>query len=211
MTKATSIVTTDEEAWKYADKKDWWVFDKLILARALSYRCGPAGMPVPKPGKYIVRPCVNTQGMGLGASAMFLEKNTTHLPPGYFWCEFFDGTHYSHDYMDGAHKVCYQGVKDIENPRKFSHWFRDTQAPKLNLPSFIQDLVARYKNVNIECINDKIIEVHLRASPDWVKHDADELIPVHVSEDSLEYITQHKLKFVEDPAADRVGFFILKR
>lgn len=196
---------TDEEAWRFADKRDWWVFDKLILSRALRYVCGPAGYDVPRIGHYIVRPCVNTRGMGLGAYVTKLTGKTDHLPPGSFWCEYFSGNHYSHDFVDGKHAVCYHGVKDKEDETRFSHWFKShrTEPP---LPDFIADLIARYRNVNIECIEDRIIEVHLRASPDWHNYNADELIPVHSS--AVAYAQENNMHFVFDPAADRVGFFV---
>ena len=49
--------------------------DKLILSRKLKYNCGPVGLDVPN-GWYIVRPCVNMLGLGLGAQKVWLEKET---------------------------------------------------------------------------------------------------------------------------------------
>ena len=40
----------------------------------------PTGIDVPFCGYYIVRPCVNALGLGLGAKKVWLEKNTTHPP-----------------------------------------------------------------------------------------------------------------------------------
>ena len=36
-------------------------------------------MDVPKPDWYIVRPCINAMGLGLGAEKVWLEKDTEHL------------------------------------------------------------------------------------------------------------------------------------
>ena len=52
-----------------------WILDKLILSRKLKYNCGPVGLDVPR-GWYIVRPCVNMLGLGLGAQKVWLEKET---------------------------------------------------------------------------------------------------------------------------------------
>ena len=88
---------TDEQAWLNCHEDDLWIFDKLILSRKLGYICGPKGLEVPEPGRYIVRPAVNTSGMGEGARIQFLAKSTNHLPPGSFWCEVFTGRHLSID------------------------------------------------------------------------------------------------------------------
>ena len=88
----------EDDVWKRINPNNIWPLDKLILSRKLGYMCGPVGLRVPKPGWYIVRPCVNMMGLGLGAQKVWLEKTTHHLPVGHFWCEFFTGRHISLDY-----------------------------------------------------------------------------------------------------------------
>ena len=81
--KIKNPITHDTEEdifWKTADPECLWVMDKLILSRKLGYTCGPMGVDVPMPGWYIVRPCVNAIGLGLGAQKIWLEKETMHLP-----------------------------------------------------------------------------------------------------------------------------------
>ena len=90
--------TAEDLVWKTIDPDDIWVLDKLILSRKLRYKCGPVGLDVPYPGFYIVRPCVNMIGLGLGAQKIWLDSDTTHLPVGHFWCEWFEGRHLSIDY-----------------------------------------------------------------------------------------------------------------
>ena len=91
----------DDTTWENVDPNDAWALDKLVLAKKLGYNCGPAGVNVPESGEYIVRPCVNAMGLGLGARKEFLEKDTAHIKPGYFWCEMFEGRHLSVDYSFG--------------------------------------------------------------------------------------------------------------
>mgnify|MGYP001284431473 CR=1 FL=1 len=81
------------DAWlKYPQHHIW--FNKLWLAEQLGYDCGPASVPVSKSGKYIVRPIYNLRGMGLGTYVTELHPNTVDdIQPGYFWCEYFEGTH----------------------------------------------------------------------------------------------------------------------
>ena len=79
----------DHDAWVKCHPDDLWIFDKLILAKKLGYLCGPADVGVPESNNYIVRPCVNLAGMGIGAELRFLEKGRWDLEPGYFWCKPF--------------------------------------------------------------------------------------------------------------------------
>ena len=88
----------DDDAWMECNDDDLWVFDKCILSRKLKYNCGPVDVDVPESNFYVVRPCVNLAGMGRGAQIRYLEKETTHLPPGHFWCEIFEGRHISVDF-----------------------------------------------------------------------------------------------------------------
>ena len=87
--------SAEDFVWLSINPDNIWVMDKLILARKLKYNSGPVGLDVPHPGFYIVRPCVNMLGLGLGAQKVWIEKETMHLPVGHFWCEFFEGNHYS--------------------------------------------------------------------------------------------------------------------
>ena len=67
--------TDEENIWMNADPDDLWVFDKLILSKKLGYACGPVGTNVPKPDWYIVRPCVNAIGLGLGAQKVWIDNH----------------------------------------------------------------------------------------------------------------------------------------
>lgn len=55
---------TVEDEWSSIHPQDLWVYNKLQVSRVLGYECGPAGLVVPKPDFYIVRPCINFMGMG---------------------------------------------------------------------------------------------------------------------------------------------------
>ena len=97
-------VLDDYHAWE-AYPQYRWVFNKLDVSLRLGYHAGPAGIPVKKDGYYIIRPVYNPYGMGIGAHKKWLTTdeqddmaNHKHIPPGYFWCEWLDGSHYSVDY-----------------------------------------------------------------------------------------------------------------
>ena len=96
----------EEQYWQNPNPDTMWVTDKLILSSKMGYKCGPAGIDVPESGDYIVRPVVNAYGLGIGAEKMFIEQTTTHIPPGFFWCEWFEGRHLSVDYQQGKQILC---------------------------------------------------------------------------------------------------------
>lgn len=156
----------DENVWPVTNRDDLWVFDKLILSRYLGYLCGPAGVKVPSPGEYVVRPIYNLYGMGLLARIEHIESATYHLHPAEFWCEKFEGRHISVDYENGRQVSAFEGLrKDGEPLYKFTHWVRVDD--KIDYPHILKSgqhlLRGRYSRVNCEFIDGKLIEVHLRS------------------------------------------------
>ena len=174
MNKTIYEDTQEDVYWQTADANEIWVYDKLILSRNLGYACGPVGIDVPVPAWYIVRPCVNIMGLGLGAKKMHLTKYTIDLDPGHFWCEWFDGRHLSVDYEYGKQVLCVEGFKSEDTFTKWDKWIAtDDQIP---FPKVLEQFVNK-PNVNCEFIGGKLIEVHFRSNPDF-EQDIKEFIPV---------------------------------
>jgi len=166
--------TPEDTYWKTADADEIWVYDKLILSRKLGYKCGPAGIDVPEPGWYIVRPCVNVMGLGLGAKKMHLPQYTIDLDPGYFWCEWFEGRHLSIDYEYGEQVLCVEGFKKQET---FTHWDKWIKTnDQIPFPKVLEQFTNK-ANINCEFIGGKLIEVHFRSNPDFEQNIV-EFIPV---------------------------------
>jgi len=195
----------DEDAWlKYPQYHKW--FNKLYVAEHFGYKCGPAGLKVPCPNNYVVRPIYNLAGMGLNAVVLYLTPTDTHLiQPGYFWVEYFKDTHYSIDYVkkDG---VFYQvanfiGINKPENLSLFTSWKQTDY--QFTLPDSLKELEV--DNLNIEVIGNKIVEVHLRSGFLHLKEYV-ELIPVfdHQSTSRFGY------KFIEE-YDDAKGHLHIKR
>ena len=175
MTKETLPDTEEDIVWKTASVEKLWVLDKLLLSKALGYKCGPTGIDVPEPGNYIVRPCVNALGLGLGAQKVWLEKETMHLPYGYFWCEWFEGRHFSVDYKFGNQKFCVEGFKSEDTFTRWDKWVKINHT--ILLPEIIGNHFINEENLNVEYIGDKVIEVHLRSNQDFTD-EITEFIPV---------------------------------
>jgi len=164
----------DHQAWKkYPEYRKW--FNKLYVSELLGHDSGPCGVAPNKDGYYIIRPVYNLSGMSVGASKAFIKAgDVTKVPPGYFWCEWFEGDHYSAsfkwvDQVGWKLDSCWIGNKlDF----RFKSWKRSSYAPPV--PDKLMEL-SNLPIVNIEFIGDKVIEVHLRDTPD---PDYDELIPI---------------------------------
>lgn len=194
-------MTYDDEVWPTVPDNDLWVFDKLILSRKLGHTCGPAGVAVPRPDWYVVRPCVNLNGLGLGSYITHIEDDTYHLPVGTFWQEVFCGDHLSVDYLNGDHLRTTQGWKQEGSTSRFTRWCITDQQP--GLPDLVQDLVTRYTRVNVEMIGGSVIEVHLRGNPDF-DDGACECIPVWSNE---KIDCPPGFVYIEDTSGDRLGFY----
>ena len=194
----------DTEAYlKYPKQRKW--MNKLWLAEKFGYVCGPAGVEIPETGTYVVRPIYNLAGMGACASVQKLAKGDhTSIAPGYFWCEYFDGNHYSANYewkmndLVGGKWVglsCWEGINMPINLSRFVEWRRSNHIP--TLPHSFKALGENVTHLNVEFINDKPIEVHLRLSPNPVY---DLLIPVWASDigKKKEHMELHGFEFIED-------------
>ena len=174
-------MNAEDHVWQTIDPDLIWVMDKLIVSRKMRYNCGPVGLDVPHPGFYIVRPCVNMLGLGLGAEKMWLEKDTCNLPYGYFWCEWFEGRHLSVDYFYGKQELCVEGRKSADT---FTHWDDWTRTDDvIPFPKMLHSISHPHKWINCEFIGGKLIEVHLRRNEDFDEH-TEHFIPVWAGQDT---------------------------
>ena len=195
------MIDEDYEAWEQFPHHRW-VFNKLEVAMKLKYRCGPACVPVRFDGNYIVRPIYNLYGMCVSAYPAYLRaanhkemENHAYIQPGHFWCEWFDGEHYSIDYKwadegrGGIHSHWAPMCTTIatKDGLKFTQWEKIDNIYK-KLPNWIY-LFEDVGWLNIEFIGDKLVEIHLRSGNDIVHEDpiGTRMIP-HWENDDLDYI-----------------------
>ena len=201
------MIEEDYEAWD-AYPQYRWLFNKLELSSRLGYSCGPACVPIKKTGYYIVRPTYNLYGMGIGAHKKLLDVDLhgeemthhKHVPPGHFWCEWLDGTHYSMDFIKNGSKwepfCCMKGTHfSADNLTKFKEWeVTDFPFSVDVLPKWIHDIKTE-KYLNIETKDTNILEIHLRSGNDmaWDYDIGTKIIPVWKGED---YEDHKQLSFI---------------
>lgn len=177
----------------------------------LGYRCGPCGVPIPKTGKYCVRPIYNLDGMSRGAYIKILKKGDKSTPPGYFWCEFFDGEHYSVDYSNDKKNKQWKQILTVigkkHNLYKFWLWKKINK--QFILPYVQNTWFDLVDTINVEYIGDKIIEIHLRGNPDFYGHNYSELTVVWKSDKKRKLDKSWTfIKSEEDLGFDkRIGFY----
>jgi hypothetical protein len=195
----------DKDVWHKCPTDYLWIYDKLILARKLGYLAAPAGIAVPKPGWYIVRPITNIRMMSRGASKQWLTpEDTDKIPDGFFWSECFQGRHTSVDFHYGIQTLAVEGFRDdTDRLDRFSRWEKISDSYKF--PPVLGELWRLTPWVNVEYIDRKVIEVHLRWNDDFSNHNADVIYPVWQDESSQQ---PKNTKWYASPGGDRLGFWI---
>lgn len=178
-----SDLVYDCDAWeRYPQHR--WIFNKLELSLKLNYCAGPGGTSVPEDGEYVARPIYNLSGMGVGARRVYLKrKDYKTVGPGEFWCQFFYGPNITIDYcwdkVDGKTvlrpKFAAQGFRTSKHLYRFSAW-KKIDPPIYNLPEWINTL-QDVPYFNIEFIDEKIIEIHLRTVMDFPNNTTN-IIPI---------------------------------
>lgn len=194
-----------EDEYNSIHPQDLWVYNKLQLSRVLGYTCGPAGMKVPKPDFYIVRPSINFLGMGRYSRIEWIESDTEHLHPAEFWCEVFQGEHLSVDFYKKQPELVVRGIKDPKDPLyKWQKWEKIDK--KVNFPAIFNDLLGNYDYINCEIIGGNLIEAHFRRNPNF-RYGNTVAIPVW-EDDLLHKLDNKDYKYIEDEGYVRKGFWI---
>lgn len=203
------MIKYDCDAWKaYPEHRHW--FNKLWLATIMGYRCGPCGVAPDVTGEYCVRPIYNLCGMGVGAQLKVISAgDTTQVPPGYFWTEWFDGVHKTVDYVWDDNRWrptnCWIGINKPENLSRFVRWDKTNEC--MPAPLYMNTL-SDVEHINIEFIGSKVVEVHLRGSTD---PKATAFVPIWEDQaDEIEKFESLGYEFIDD-YDDADGFLEIPR
>ena len=185
----------DSDAWKLYPQHHKW-FNKLYIAELEGYNCGPSGVAPTTSDEYIIKPIYNLSGMGVGARVEYIEAGDySKVEPGYFWCDYLEGNHYSVTYYwDSYWKALhtYQGFNDKCCLTKFHKWVKvDIEIPTPSYLACLSDVPI----INVEYKGTNPFEVHLRGTPD---PQASEIIPIWQSNiDLIDSYTSQGYVFIE--------------
>lgn len=197
---------TVSDEWSSIHPEDLWVYNKLQLSQVLGYTCGPAGLEVPKPGFYVIRPAINFMGMGRYSRVEEIRKSTEHIHPGSFWCEVFEGEHLSVDFQNKEPKLIVKGNRnEMDKLYRWSLW--ETVERVVEFPEVLNDIATRHEWINCEFIGGKLIEVHLRRNPDF-RHNNTIAIPVWKDQKVPELDESCGYTYIDDKDYRRKGFIV---
>lgn len=160
----------DVDAWsRFPEHR--WVYYKPGLCDIQGIEWAPCPV-VPSSYPVVVRPMTNLCGMGAGMqivqTAAEYDDACCH---GFFWTPVAIGKHTSHDFHmeDGrlVSETIFTGTPMHEFPGAFLHWQLDAyKREPVRTPAMkhLEERLRGYSGaLNVECIGDRIIEVHLRS------------------------------------------------
>lgn len=198
----------DKDVWSQCPKDYLWIYDKLILATKCGHQAAPAGIPVPSPNWYIVRPITNIRMMSRGAVKQWLApEDTDMVPDGFFWSECFTGRHTTVDFHYGIQHLAAEGFRDdAARLDRFSKWQKIDDRYKF--PAVLGELWRLTPWINVEYVDGKIIEVHLRWNDDFSNHDSDVLYPVWRDNPSPQ---PPNTTWYASASGDRLGFWTVNK
>ena len=200
------IPTDDADAWRWYPEHRW-IYNKLLVAESQGIECAPHGID---PTHYPVfsKPIINLDGMGVGSRTLWNHGDyESHLSAGHMWMRLFRGEHLSSDaaVIDGkVHGI--RHAKGLSLPGGlFDYWIIEADprpALETYLSTWIEEHLPRYTGmVNLESIDGRIIEAHLRVTDQWPdlygKHWLDAVVALY-----------SKSTWVSDPAPRRPGYSI---
>lgn len=155
------------------------VYNKLLLSQLQGIDCSPVGI-IPINFPVVIKPIINLYGMSNNFFKINnLEEYNKDKYIGMFWQEYFDGTQYNLDLNIINGKIiqyfCVISIPD-ENGRFKYHYYEKEYILNNNIIKFIEKILEDYSGfVNIEVINNKIIEMHLRLNGDLFLYSNDDI------------------------------------
>src|ERR1700733_12403186 len=169
---AANVPTEDSDAWQWYPAHRW-IYNKLAVALSQQLDAGPHGT---SPGRFPVfsKPIVNLKGMGIGGRVLHSPADCDrYYTAGHFWMTLLDGRHVSSDIAVAAGEPRWwrhvTGKPAAEGT--FDYWTVHAE-PDAGIEDYcgawLRKYLAGYTGmVNLETIDGKIIEAHLRFADQW--------------------------------------------
>ncbi len=167
-----NIPTEDCDAWLWYPAQRW-VYDKLAVALSQNLEAGPHGI---EPSRFPVfsKPITNLKGMGVGSRVLQSEADyERHYTPGHFWMTYLEGRHVSSDIavVDGVPRWWRHVTGKPAGGGTFDYWLVHAE-PDAGLEAYCSAWIGKHLPgytgmLNLETIDQKIIEAHLRFADQW--------------------------------------------
>jgi hypothetical protein len=166
------IPTEDCDAWAWFPAQRW-VYNKLAVALSQNLDAGPHGTPPPH-FPVFSKPVINLKGMGVGSRVLQSQADyDLHYAPGHFWMTLLEGRHVSSDIavVDGEPRWWRHVTGKPAGEGTFDYWLVHAE-PDPSLEAYCSDWIEKnlpgYTGMlNLETIDQKIIEAHLRFADQW--------------------------------------------
>lgn len=166
------IPTDDIDAYQW-NREHCWIYDKLLIARSQGINCAPHGIE-PREFPVFSKPIVNLHGMGVG-SARLDSRSDYHrnYRPGHMWMTLLEGEHVSTDLavINGQVAWLRHSVGKAAGAGSFDFWTVEACVRPV-LENYLRSWIAMWLPnyigmLNIETIDGRIIEAHLRFTDQW--------------------------------------------
>ena len=166
------VPTEDFDAYQW-NPAHRWVYNKLLIAESQGLCCAPHGV-TPAGFPVFSKPIINLRGMGASSRVIAsLADYERHETAGHFWMTLLVGEHVSSDIaIEHGAAVWFRHAQGIPaGAGTFDYWIVEA-ARRGALEEYCGAWVARnlagYTGmVNLETIDGRIIEVHLRFTDQW--------------------------------------------
>lgn len=166
------IPTEDSDAWTW--NPDYrWVYNKLEVALSQGLLSAPHGVDPPHYPVFS-KPIYNLKGMGVGSRTLISPDDYAEAyRPGHFWTTLLQGAHVSSDValVDGVPQWWRHAVGVASGAGTFDHWqVQAAAAPNVEdwCGAWCRTHLKGYTGLlNLETIDARIIEVHLRFADQW--------------------------------------------
>lgn len=169
---AVNIPTEDSDAWQWYPAYRW-VYDKLAVALSQKLAAGPHGT-VPPHFPIFSKPIVNLRGMGIGSRVIHSQAEYDRCcTAGHFWMTLLNGRHVSSDVVvvGGEPRWWRHVTGKPAGEGTFDYWIVHAEADariEAHCGEWVIDHLAGYTGMlNLETIDGRIIEAHLRFADQW--------------------------------------------
>ncbi|HEY5657462.1 MAG TPA: hypothetical protein VIY27_06705 [Myxococcota bacterium] len=166
------IPTEDADAWAWYPAFKW-IYNKLEIAESQDLPCGPHGLEPPG-FPVFSKPIYNMRGMGAGSRILRSSKEYRRFQkPGHMWMPLLAGDQLSSDcaLVKGEPRWWRHAIGKASGGGTFDFWtVLAEHRPELEAYAgdWIRKRLSGYTGmVNLETIDGRIIEAHLRFADQW--------------------------------------------